>query len=262
MITKNLTEFQNSEGTVSFMGQLRSMMKHGFSWRKEQENQEKLIGIIETMLNNECLLLRNVSIPKVEKPIPLILLTPAGIMLINPKYFSGTFEVRDDVWRELSGKDLVPTRPNPIREVVFYANALLHYFEGHALEDVPLERVVVLTSMGAHVKTKHPAVRIIPFDALKNFAREIGTSEPILSREEIIEFAKLLAKPRPPSYSTPYPEREDSPQLPDTSPKVVQDLEATIQKLNFNKRQWIILGIILAGQVLLVVAFILFILFA
>ncbi len=263
MIIKDLSEFKTPEGTIPFTAQISAMLKYGFSWKKERENQENFISMIEDILNNECLLLRSVILPAREKPIPLVLITPAGLAIINPQSFTGTYQARSNVWSKLDRiGNLTPVEPNPIRETLSCTNAIRKYLEQHDHQDIPLESVLALTSMGAHVDTKHPSVRILPIDAIKNFARQIEASKPILSREEIAQFAKLITKPRPPSYSTPYPEREDSPQPPAAPPKAVQGLNSITKTLNFSKRQWILLGVILAVQILLLIVFILMVLSA
>mgnify|MGYP006300933645 CR=1 FL=1 len=261
MIVKDLTEFQNEKGNVTFVEQVRAIFEHGFSWRKAQKDQETFITMIESILSDDCFLLRNVKLPGVEKPIPLVLIAPAGISVINPQSIEGTYQAKEDVLLSLDSKgDLVPESYNPLRETLSYTNALRTYFERHNHEDLPLSGVLALTSAAAHVDSKRSSVRILPVDAIQNFAREIGASRSVFSREEKIQYIKLLVQPRPPAHSTPYPEREDSPPSPADTSEIVRRLNAISENLNFSKRQWIFLGVFLVAEVLVLIAFIILIL--
>jgi len=263
MLIKDLTEFQSPEGTVPFTAQISAALKYGLSWKKEREDQADFISLIKDILNDECLLLRSVKLPQEEKPIPLVLVTPSGLTVINPKNLTGTYQAQDDMWRELNRTgSLASTASNPIRETLSYTNAIRKYFKRHKLQDLPLKSVLAFTSTAIHVDTKHPAVRILLSDAIKNFARQVGASQPVFSREEKMQLAQLLIKPRPPSYSTPYPEREDSPPAPAAPPQAIQRLNTISKTLNFSKRQWILLGLILGFQILLLIVFIVLVLSA
>ena len=171
MIIKDLTEFQSSEGKIPFTGQISAILKFGFSWRKERENQENIIRVIEDILSDECVLLRSVILPKEEKPIPLVLISPSGLTVLNPKNLTGTFQAKDDTWREMDRVgDLVTVEPNPIRETLSYTRTIKKYLEEHNLQNIPVDSVLAFTSTAIHVDSRHSTVRVLLSDAIKNFA--------------------------------------------------------------------------------------------
>jgi len=263
MIIKDLTEFQSSEGKVTFTGKISAILKYGFSWRKERENQENIIRVIEDIIGNECILLRSVKLPNEEKLIPLVLISPSGLTVLNPKNLTGTFQAKDDTWREMDRVgDLVSVEPNPIRETLSYTRAIQKYFEEHNLKDIPFESVLAFNSTAIHVDSRDSAVRVLLSDAIKNFAHQVEAYSPNLSRQEKKRCAQLLIKPRSPSYSPPSPQREYSPQSPAASPKAIQGLNSILKMLKFSKRQWILLGFFLSAEILLLIFFIFLVLSA
>ena len=261
MIVKDLTEFQSEDGKVSLIGLLRAVMKHGFSWKRGRDYQEEFINSIQNILSDKCIILRSLTLPGEENPVPLILISPAGLAVINPRSIEGVYQARDNMWNAIDrAGDLIPSDPNLVQETQSYASAVQKHLETHDFQDVPLESVLAFVSAGTHVDVKHPAVRVLPFDAIKNFARQIGAAEMILDNREKNQLVELLSEPHSPSYSTPYPDQEYSPapssQVADISSKVPKSLNKLAKTLNFSKRQWILLGAILIVQVLLLVVFI------
>ncbi len=273
MIVKDLTEFQSEDGKISFIEVIRATMKHGLSWKRNRAYQEDFIDSIQNILDDKCVILRSVMLPREERPIPLVLVSPAGIAVINPQRKEGVFQARDDTWSTIDGAgNLIPATPNLVQDSQFYAAAVQRYLQRHDLQDVPLESVLAFVSAGTHVDTKHPVVRVLSFDAIKNFARQISTSQLILDLKEKEHLIQLLSEPRLPSRAAPLPEFEDS-QFLDTVPisalqtdtaqfKTPSSVDNIVKKLNFSKRQWLLLGGILIAEVIILVVFIFMVILA
>ncbi|MEA2007790.1 MAG: hypothetical protein U9O54_01610 [Chloroflexota bacterium] len=268
MIVKDLTEFQSEDGKISFVGVLRATTKHGFSWKRKRGYQEDFLSSIQNLLDNKCVVLRSLTLPREENPIPLVLISSLGLSVINPQKMEGVFQARDDTWNAIDRTgNLVAAEPNLVQETQSYAGAVQGYLKSHNVQDVPVESVLAFVSAGTHVDTKHSVVRVLSFDAIKNFARKISASQLILDQKEKEQLVQLLSKPRPPSYSTPYPEREDSPssasapRVDAAQSKTLESLNKITKKLNFSKRQWLLLGGMLLFQVILLIIFILIIIF-
>ena len=121
MRTIDLSKYQSESGIAGILKRLQGSLAYGYSWQQSRRSQEDLIEVLETVLGNDCVMLRDVNIPKVNRPIPLVLITPASLMVINPKDLQGFFRAEGKRWEELGRNDeyrLAPT--NLIRETWLY----------------------------------------------------------------------------------------------------------------------------------------------
>ena len=85
----------------------------------------ELIEILETVLGNDCVLLQDVNIPKVGRPIPIVLITPAMLLVINPKSQQGFFRAEGKRWEELGRDDEYRlAQTNLIRETWLYQKTI------------------------------------------------------------------------------------------------------------------------------------------
>lgn len=258
MIVKDLTKFQSDEGKVSFINVIQATLKHGLSWGRNREYQEDFITSIQNILDDKNVMLRSLTLPGEEDPIPLVLVSPTGLTVINPQNIDGVFQARDDTWNAIDRVgELVPVDPNPIQKTQSYAAAVERHLERENFRHVPLESVLAFVSASTHVDSKHPAVRILPFDAIKNFARQVNASELILDIREKEQLVHILSEGHSPQQVTSDLEEEALPVSPSAQqPKIVQNLNNVTGKLNFSKRQWILLASMLVVQIFLLIVFI------
>ena len=106
MRTIDLSKYQSPSGVSGIMKSLQGAMSYGYSWQQSRKNQEELIEILGSVLGNECVLLRDVNIPKVSRPIPMVLVTPSTVMVVNPKSQHGFFRAEGTTWSELGTASL------------------------------------------------------------------------------------------------------------------------------------------------------------
>ena len=98
----DLSKFQDESGSSNILKTIQGLLTYGWSWQQNRKSQEELAEILETVLGNDCVLLRDVNIPKVNRPIPLVLVTPALLLVINPKSVQGFFRAEGKRWEELA----------------------------------------------------------------------------------------------------------------------------------------------------------------
>ena len=98
MKTIDLTPYQADSPVTSVLKMIQGTLTHGWSWYQTRQSQEELIPSLDSVFSDECVLLRNVNLPKAGQPIPLILITPAGIVVINPKNKKGFFREERKKW--------------------------------------------------------------------------------------------------------------------------------------------------------------------
>jgi hypothetical protein len=233
-------------------------MSYGYSWQQSRKNQEELIEILGSVLGNECVLLRDVNIPKVNRPIPLVLVTPATVMVINPKSQQGFFRAEGKFWGELGRNDQYrPAANNLIRETWLYQKTIEGYFKQHNFT-APMDRgVMIFVSPETVVESIRPRVRIIQADGIKNFARELSIAKAVFSDMDFKAAVNLLSHPKlpPKSKQQKAPPVELLEPLPmDDEPDIVDETIAKATRtFNFSRREWVIIGVL---AFLLVVVFI------
>ena len=251
MRTIDLSKFQTESGIASIFTTLRGIFSYGWYWQQSRKNQEELVEILETVLGNDCVLLRDVNIPHVGRPIPVVLLTPASLLVINPKSQQGFFRAEGKRWEELGRDDQYRlAAKNMIRETWLYQKTIEGYLKQHNFT-APAERgVMIFVSPETHVETIRPRVRVIQADGIKNFARELAISKPIFSDRDSRSVIKLLSDPRLPvkEKSKKAPMQKASP-VPEVVTKVDESLGKVTNRINFTRREWTIV----AGLVALVI---------
>jgi hypothetical protein len=259
MKIRDLTKFQDEEGNVNLPQKIQAIFQHGFKWRQERENQELFIEAIDDILNEKARLFRSARLSARRDPIPIILLTPSSINVINPKRMEGVFQARDTGWMEMDHKgNLSPAKSNPVRETLVHTKLLESYLHAHGYEDLPVEGVLAFLSAGVHVDTKHPAVRILHSDAVRNFARQIAMGEPQINLKERDHITELIVEPRPPARDRQeQAEAQTPPSSPTSEPsRVEQGLQGLAQTFDFSRRQWILLGSMVLVEILILITFI------
>lgn len=245
----DLSKYQAEPGISGSLKTLQGSIIYGYGWSQSRKNQEELIEILGSVLGNECVLLRDVNIPKVSRPIPLVLVTPALLLVINPKSVQGFFRAEGKHWEEMGrNNEYRPTSNNLIRETWLYHKTIEGYFKQHNFS-APMDRgVMIFVSPETVVESIRPRVRIIQADGIKNFARELSITKPVFSDRDFREAVKLLTNPRLPlkekKPKIPPPELAEPAPVPEPIVKVEENINKVARKANFTRREWIVVGIL------------------
>jgi hypothetical protein len=263
MRTVDLSKFISESGISGFLKTLQGMISYGWSWRQSRRSQEDLIEVLETVLGNDCVMLRDVMIPRVGRPIPLVLITPASLMVINPKSQQGFFRAEGKRWEELGRNDEYRLASNNlIRETWLYQKTIEGYLKQHNFS-APTDRgVMIFVSPETVVESIRPRVRVIQADGIKNFARELAISKPVFSDMDFRSAVRLLSEPRLPKKQP----RKKIPQeleegVPEPLAKVDESIEKVTRRVNFTRREWTIIGVLIALLIIVLIALIALVVF-
>ena len=244
MRTIDLSKFQAEPGFAGIFKTIQGVFSYGLDWQQNRKNQEELIEILETVLGNDCVLLRDVDIPRVGKLIPVVLITPVSLMVINPKSQQGFFRAEGKLWEELGRDDEYRLASNNlIRETWLYQKTIEGYLKQHNFS-APTDRgVMIFVSPETHVESIRPRVRVIQADGIKNFARELAISKPVFSEMDFRAVVRLLSEPRLPEKQ-PFkkPPEEEETSVTEAVAKVDESIEKVTSRINFSRREWIIVG--------------------
>lgn len=261
MRTIDLSRYQAKSGISGIIKNLQGSVTYGYAWQESRKNQEELVEILGSVLGNECVLLRDVNIPKVNRPIPLVLITPATVMVINPKSQQGFFRAEGKFWGELGRNDQYrPAANNLIRETWLYQKTIEGYFKQHNFI-APMDRgVMIFVSPETVVESIRPRVRIIQADGIKNFARELSIAKAVLSDIDFKAAVNLLTHPKLPDRSMQKkalpPELMEPLPLSEPLTKVDEGITKVARKVNFTRREWIIIGVLSALLIIVLIVLI------
>jgi hypothetical protein len=251
MRTIDLSKYQSKSGITGLFKSLQGALSLGYSWQQSRKNQEELVEILGSVLGNECVLLMDVNIPKVSRPIPLVLITPATVMVINPKSQKGFFRAEGKFWGELGRNDQYrPASNNLIRETWLYQKTIEGYFKQHNFT-APMDRgVMIFVSPETVVESIRPRVRIIQADGIKNFARELSIAKAVFSNVDFKAAVNLLTHPKLPERSKqkkdPLPDLMEPAPLAEPLAKVDEGITKAARRINFTRKEWIIIGVLSA----------------
>ncbi len=251
----DLSKFQAEPGIAGIFKTIQGIFSYGWSWQQSRKNQEALVEVLETVLGNDCVLLRDVNIPQVGRPIPVVLITPASLIVINPKSQQGFFRAEGKRWEEMGRDDEFQLAANNlIRETWLYQKTIEGYLKQHNFS-APMDRgVMIFVSPETNVESIRPRVRVIQADGIKNFARELAISKPVFSDMDFGTVIRLLSEPRLPDKN----KMKNIPQdmldtSPDTAAKVDESLGRVTNKINFTRREWITVGSLVALLIVVLV---------
>jgi hypothetical protein len=240
--------------------------------QRERQSQDTVMAALSKALNNQYVLLREVTLEGLDIPIPLVLIGPPGVRVIYASAARGVFRARGEGWEKMreGSRNYTIQRPNLVTRTVLMARAVLAYLnnQGQSLPEV--EPVLVFTQPGVHVESVRPVVRVVLMDALDRFITGFVQSRPILSPEQVQDVVKLLGGT--PDVVEPvagevirdeFSFREERLRVPsrlDKIPRGDKVVSRLTSKVPFSTRQVMLLGIMVLINIIVLMALVLVVL--
>jgi len=193
------TPFLDANGNLSLLGQVLGRLKYGMEWPEELAAQQIVLERLEKVLEKGFTVIRNYPLAGGSVLIPLLLIGPPGVFLLQVSGARGFFEAKGDEWNVVSGDISHPARINLIKRAQRFARAVEVLLERQGIKlPAPVEPLLVAADPGLHVQTLRPAIRIILSDAIERFALSLLQSPPLLSSTQIKEIVERLVNPPEP----------------------------------------------------------------
>jgi hypothetical protein len=187
------TPYRTETGEIDIVGRVKGSLSHGFSWYARVQAQNVVIAIMEKVLGEKYVLVRNVTLPETEIELPLVLVGPQGVFLINVAHERGIYRAKDDEWGTVRGAKFVPAAINQVKRTLKLGRVLQVYLERAGFKDtLVVESILMSADPGTHIESTRPAVRIIMSDALERFAISINQERVILSADVIYGIVKTI----------------------------------------------------------------------
>jgi hypothetical protein len=208
-------DFSPTAGQTPAQGSLQRLslvFKYGAEWTAEMEAQVTIMDLLGKYLDDRYYLLRNVSLPDLDVPIPFILLGPPGIQMIYVTPVRGIYRARGDLWFVVdTRRRFRPAAPNLIIRSTLMARAIQVFLEQRGFPNTKVDPILVSTSSGLYIEAIRPTIRIVMSDAVDRMIAGLQQDPLVLTRPEVEQMVQLLtskAVVETPSAAVPAPPPE------------------------------------------------------
>jgi hypothetical protein len=207
------TPLLDEKGNLGFVQRMQGMLQFGFNWPKELEAQKAIISFFERQLEKGYTLIRNMPLGASGIVIPIILLGPTGIYVIEISTLRGRYEAKGDTWNVEAGDQYKPAPVNLIQRTVRMARALQAYIERQGVKlAVSIEPVLIAGDPGLHIESVRPAIKVMMIDGIKGFVNGLLTGKPVLRADFVTDYTERILNPRVKRDDLPPPEPEPEPE--------------------------------------------------
>ena len=188
--------FSGEIRAITFRDRIIGIWRFGLAWDRDLQAQQVFINFLQNTLDNKFILLRNVTLPDLQLPIPLILIGPPGVTAINASAVKGVFRAKGDKWLSLDShnKRYVAVRPNLVKRAFLMSQAVQDYLFQRDIMLPGVEPVLFFSHPGLHIEPIQPATRIVQRDGIESFVTGILQSPIIMSSTDGQVIADTLLK--------------------------------------------------------------------
>lgn len=209
------TPLLDEKGELGIVQRVQGMLQFGFNWPRELQAQKVIVTFLDRQLEKGYTLIRNYSLGQSGIMIPIILLGPTGIYVIQITHLRGHYEVKGDSWNVASGDGYKPAPVNLVQRTMRMAKALAAFIERQGVRiPVEIEAVLIAADPGMHIESVRPAIKVMMIDGIKSFVSNLSTGRPIISSEKVFDLSEHIVNPRHPKKEGPAPSALSEPDQP------------------------------------------------
>ncbi len=269
------TEVQSQDGQSKSRGKIWGSLRVGRGASQDAEAQEMVIAAFQRIVSNKYFMLRNFRLAGSETYVPLVLVGPAGIWVLNSSMLRGVFRAKGDSWEIIDDRKHTykPADDNLLTSTESMSRAITDFLASHGERQVQIEPVLVFTNPGIHIETVRPIVRIVLIDALDRFIAGIVQSRVLYANEQVQKIVDLFTVPDNDSLDTVTGEQDEfsitsqarAQDRIDSAAAQFERIDSTfsnVERLPFSSRQWMILGGLILINIIILAAFVIYIFFA
>jgi len=251
------------------LNKLVSSLKLGGESAKDVKAQDIVIAALDKILDNRFTLLRNITLEGLDVPIPLILVSPAGVRVMYVSSVHGIFQASGEMWEALDERTqkYKAVKPNLITRTLLMARAVDAYLKVRSDDFPAVEPDLFLPDPGAHVEANRPAVRIVKRDGIDHFAAGLMQSSAMYGKEKAQSIIKVILDPHhsPKGIAGEILEEEALPIAEETAerppavrkpPSRDQLIARKLSKAPFSNTQLLVLGCLVLANICLVIGFV------
>jgi len=123
------TPLLDEKGNLGIVQRVQGMLQFGFNWPNELQVQNAIVKFFERQLEKGYTLIRNMPLGESGIMVPIILLGPTGIFVIEVTSLKGRYGAKGDTWNQEAGNGYKPAPVNMIQRTTRMARALQAYSE-------------------------------------------------------------------------------------------------------------------------------------
>lgn len=200
------TPLVDEKGDLTLVNRIQGMLQYGFNWPRELEAQSAIIKYFDRQLEKGYTLIRNLPLGQSGIIIPMILLGPTGIYVMEVSHLRGRYEARGDTWNVEAGDQYKPAPVNLIQRTMRMARALQAFIERQGVRiPVTIDPVLIAGEPGLHIESVRPAIKVMMIDGIKAFVNGLVNGSPALTSIQVNDFTDRILNPRPKQDMTPPP---------------------------------------------------------
>ena len=214
------TPYRKENGQIDPWGRIHGTLKYGLTWFARLQAQDIVIAALDKVLDPQFVLLRNITLHDTDIDLPMVLIGPPGVYLINAVHERGVYRARDDEWGPIAGDSIVPASVNQIQRAMKLGRVLQIYLDRAGYKgNVVVEPILMAADPGMHIESIRPNARVVMSDALERFAISLNQAPHAFSTKMITELAKVIMvgprkqapEPDPFQNAAPFALTEDLP---------------------------------------------------
>src|SRR5215510_4851993 len=208
------TPLVDANGNLTLTQRIQGMLQYGFNWPRELEAQSAIIKYFDRQLEKGYTLIRNTPLGQSGIVIPMILLGPTGIYVIEVSHLRGRYQAKGETWNVESGDQYKPAPVNLIQRTMRMARALQAFIERQGVRiPVTIDPILIAGDPGLHIESVRPAIKVMMIDGIKAFVSGLVNGSPILSSIQVNDFTDRILEPRQKiDMSAPTAEPEPEPE--------------------------------------------------
>jgi hypothetical protein len=186
------TPFRKEDGSISFIDRIQGTLKYGLPWYGRVQAQDKIIPVLEKHLGRSFILMRNVTLGGTDIELPMILIGPPAVLVINVITDQGIFRAQEDEWGKIVGNQFVPSKINHVERTARMGKVLQVFLQRAGVTGVTIESILLSANPGTHVESVRPVVRVVMSDALERFAASLSQAKSSLGPEACAGIAQAV----------------------------------------------------------------------
>ncbi|MFO7584767.1 MAG: hypothetical protein R6W69_08560 [Anaerolineales bacterium] len=191
------TPFRKEDGSISFIDRIQGTLKYGLPWYGRLQAQEKIIPVLEKHLGRNFILMRNIILGGTDIELPIILIGPPAVLVINVITEQGVFRAQEDEWGKIVGNQFVPAKVNHLARTVRMGKVLQVFLERAGAKGITVDTLLLSANPGTHVESIRPVVRVVMSDAMERFAASLSQAKAVLGPEACAGIAQLVLSGKP-----------------------------------------------------------------
>jgi hypothetical protein len=192
----DLSTLRDSTGKIPPVVWLRKTLSEGQHWQAELDAQDQVMFRLERTLGNEFTLIREVKIPDLTAPIPMVLVGPSGIFVLYASAVKGSYRARGDAWLRLDNSgNMHASNPNLPTRTRLYSEAVRKFLAQNNQPVTDIEPVLLFSQPEAFVENIKAPIRMVMCDGLESYGGSLRLLNPIFSPEECADIVRLLSNP-------------------------------------------------------------------